>query len=66
MVLFEPQIYSRGPAVNTSFFPNMPGSSGVALLEGARGQGMAGCPIDLRKVQEFEAYNGTHVYRFFV
>ena len=26
--------------------PVSPHSSGVTLLEGARGQGMAGCPID--------------------
>ena len=34
-------------------------TSGITLLEGARGQGMAGCPITkhLRKVQKFEACN---------
>ena len=34
-------------------------SSGVTLLEGARGQGMAGCPLikRLRKVQKIEERN---------
>ena len=68
----QPPLACRpGPSPSTRQVPGLspePGgrTSGVALLEGARGQRMAVCPIDLRKVQKFEACNGTHVYRFFV